>query len=196
VEVTDPFLGRLLEVVPPPEQRHHTGSAAGFEAVERELGLELPPGFKELTLAYGHGIWFDTVYVLNPFVTWEGNGMPWHARRWGLTGGPEWCDQTRKVRKKHPDWFSRYPIYPEPGGVFPWAFVYGGGVLNWLTEGSAEGWPTLDYALGGTEEECEQLDMSVTEILWRLATDDPAIADTALDRVVRQFRDIGFVAYR
>jgi hypothetical protein len=195
VEVADPFLGRLLDVLPPPAKRDHTGSAADFGAVERELGLELPSGFKELTLAYGHGAWFDTIYVLNPFATREGDGQRWHVRRLGLTGGPEWCDRVRKARRKHPDWFSRYPIYPEPGGIFPWAFVYGGGVLNWLTQGAAKGWPTLDYPLG-TEEEWEQLDMSVTEILWRLAAGDPGIADSALDRAVRQFRDTGFVAYR
>jgi hypothetical protein len=195
MQVADPFLSRLLDVQPPPVQRHHTGSAAELEAVERNLGLELPSGFKELTLAYGHGVWFDTIYVLNPFTTREGDNQPWHVGRLGLTGGPKWCAWMRKARKKYPDGFSRYPIYPEPGGIFPWAFVYGGGVLYWLTQGPAERWPTLDDPRTD-EDEWEQLGMSVTEILWRLAVADPSIADTALDRAVRQFRDTGFVPYR
>ena len=195
MEVSDEYLQRLMKLWPPFSTRHHTGALLGFSSVEAKLGLVLPIAFKELTHAYAQGVWFDTIYILNPFVEWDGRNEPWYCSRLGLTGGPEWCDRMRKVRKKHPDWFSRYPIYPEPGGIFPWAFVYGGGVLYWLTQGPAERWATLEDPRAN-EDEWEQLDMSVTEILWKLAVADPGIEETVLDRAVRQFRDSGLVAYR
>ena len=33
-----------------------------------------------------------------------------------------------------------YPLYPDPGGLFPWAVSDNGDVLYWLTRGSPDEW--------------------------------------------------------
>jgi hypothetical protein len=80
MEPFDAFLLRLIER-PPPTQRRHTGQQVGFKGVERELGLALPTSYKELTHCYGQGVWFETVFVLNPFMAWLNDLEPWMSVR-------------------------------------------------------------------------------------------------------------------
>jgi hypothetical protein len=189
METVDPFLLQLRERWPPPSRRRHTGQQVGFDGVEHDLGLTLPASYKQLTHAYGQGVWFETIFVLNPFMAWLNDLEPWMSVR-GYAGGPSWCKGLRASR----DQFHgiRSPIYPEPGGLFPWAFLQDGGVLYWLTAGPAERWKTLYDRDLLTEEAWESFEMSVTELLWRLATGNGAVAGTELDQRIGSYRSSVF----
>jgi hypothetical protein len=166
----------------------------GFERFEAELGLALPAPYKELVSTYGQGIWFQVVHVLSPFYAWLNGLEPWFYGPRGYAGGPSWCARLRECREKFPDDFI-YPIYPEPGGVFPWAFTEDEGVLYWLTEGPAETWPTL---FGGqdTQEHWERYDLSVTQLLWGIAANDSSVVGTSLAQWLAPYRSYGFVALK
>ena len=133
---SDTFLLRLIELWPLPSQRHHTGQQIGFESIQRDLGICLPLSYMEMTHSYGQGIWFETIYVLNPFMAWLNNLEPWMSVS-GFAGGPSWCNSLRASQAQIGH--IRSPIFPEPGGLFPWAFLQDGGVLYWLTEGPPKG---------------------------------------------------------
>lgn len=183
---SDPFLLRLMERWPPPSRRRHTGEQIGFGGVERDLGLTLPASYKQLTHAYGQGVWFETIFVLNPFMAWLNDLEPWMSAR-GYAGGPSWCQKLRAWREEFPGEILS-PIYPEPGGLFPWAFLQDGGVQYWLTAGPSELWKTLYDRDGFEEQEWESFGMSVTELLWRLATGDVAVAGSELDERIAPYR--------
>jgi hypothetical protein len=193
MEHSDPFLRRLMKRWPSPSQRQHTGEQIGFDGVERDLGLILPASYKQLTYAYGQGVWFQTIFVLNPFMAWLEGLEPWMSVR-GYAGGPSWGNGLRASREEFPG-FIRSPIYPEPGGLFPWAFLQDGGVLYWLTAGRPERWSTLHDRDLCLEEEWESFEMSVTELLWRLATGDAKVASTELDERIAPYRSTVFQVY-
>jgi hypothetical protein len=180
----------LIERWPPPSHRRYTGELLGFDGVERDLVLTLPTAYKQLTHAYGLGVWFETIFVLNPFMAWLNDLEPWMSVR-GYAGGPSWCNGLRASREKYPDQI-RSPIYPESGGLFPWAFLQDGGVLYWLTQGPPEHWKTLHDRDLGEEEEWESFEMTVTELLWRLASGDVAVAGTELDARIAPYRSTVF----
>jgi hypothetical protein len=139
----DEFLELLLRLVPPPEGPVFSGTLAAFREVERALGLKLPVGYKRLVRAYGQGLWQGFWCIASPFAEdTPDRPRPWHIPQYGITFGPEKCAILRESRVRHPD-FLPWPIYPEPGGLFPWAMTDNGGVLYWLTAGDPEGWPTL-----------------------------------------------------
>jgi hypothetical protein len=190
MDFSDPFLLRLMKRCPPPTQRQHTGQQIGFEGVERELALVLPESYKQLTFAYGQGVWFQTIAVLNPFMAWLNDLEPWMSVR-GYAGGPSWCKRLRASREEFPD-FIHSPIYPEPGGLFPWAFLQDGGVLYWLTAGPPARWKTLHDRDMCTEEEWESFEMSVTELLWRLATGNAKGKGTELEERIAPYRSTVF----
>jgi hypothetical protein len=165
----------------------------GFEQFERDLGVTLPSSYKQLVQVYGQGVWFDILHVLNPFYAWLNDREPWLCRARGYAGGPSWCDRLRESRKQFPDDFI-YPIHPEPGGVFPWAFL-DEAVLYWLMEGPASQWPTL---LGDNDSQRDwpRYDMTVTQLLWGLAANDKSVAGTALATWISPYRAEDFVAIK
>jgi len=52
-----PTLKRLIKMVPPPNSPVDCGSETAFKEVEQQLGLPLPPDYKEYVAAYGSGGW-------------------------------------------------------------------------------------------------------------------------------------------
>jgi hypothetical protein len=186
MESSDRFLLQLKERWPVPSQRRCTGQQVGFGEFESALGITLPSSYKALTHAYGQGVWFETIFVLNPFFAWQNDLEPWMSVR-GYAGGPSWCNSLRTARQSSSGQMLS-PIYPEPGGLFPWAFLQDGGVLYWLTAGPPERWKTLHDRDLWAEAEWEPFEMSVTELLWRLATGDAAVAGSELDKRIAPYR--------
>lgn len=196
MEVSDPYLTRLIDLWSPPSTRHHTGEVIGFERIEQQIGLALPASYKQLVHTYGQGVWFETVLVLNPFYAWLQDLEPLYSPQHGR-GVRTWCDGLREMRKESPENFI-HPIYPEAGGIFPYALFFGiRGTLYWLTSGHPDGWPSLfDLGDGTFQQEWERFDMPITELFWRLAAGDKAVKGTALDAILSGFRSTVFRAIR
>ncbi len=110
-------LARLVRLIPPPAEFREKD----WTSVERALGVELPPDYKELIRTYGGGDWDDYLYVLEPgcpndnydLIEWEGRQTE------ALDGLWE---------------FERKPAELEEEGtrVIPWAGTDNGECLYWL----------------------------------------------------------------
>ena len=171
---TDEALKQLMELVRPPSNRKFRGLLEGFESTESELGFELPVCYKELLQVYGHGVWFENFHIANPFVRDPANSRVWWCRE--IPCGPAWCDHLHKLREDFLE--SVYPIYPESGGLFPWAFIQDGGALYWLTKGSSSEWKSIhDPDSPLLDEGCTEFNLSVTELLLGLATQDARLCE-------------------
>jgi len=150
VIVTAP-IDRLVSLVPPPTVP--VDAAGDWRSVETVLGLALPEEFKLLLGHYGVGS-FDDITLLSPFdshpkrvfdlVEHANVLIPWFA----------------ELRKDAPEDFP-FPLYPEPGGLLPWATTSVGTDLCWLTEGRPEHWPTAVWNVrgGGTRYELGAVDL-------------------------------------
>src|SRR5262245_17842078 len=90
-ETVDAFLTELVRLVPPPARPTQAGNDEALAAVERELGLTLPTGYKWVIRHYGQGLWQRFWCILTPFAEERARPRPWYCPRSGLVGGPEWC---------------------------------------------------------------------------------------------------------
>lgn len=124
----------LCEAVSPPANAVEPGNPEAFTAVEARLGFALPADYKSLIHAYGTGSWMGFLWVLNPFA---------HSRFLNLFEQTQrQLDAERTIRANWPTQVP-FPIYPEQGGLLPWAMTDNGDRLYWLTEGQPETWATI-----------------------------------------------------
>lgn len=138
------FLRRLTRMVPPPSTPVENGDISGFNVVEAELCLRLPEDFKQLIATYGTGQWQQFWYLLNPFtanphLNFAVQTRNLRPRSWSA------LDAERGMREVIGEHYP-YPIYPEEGGILPWAVTDNGGRFFWLTSGPPDKWPTVYYA--------------------------------------------------
>jgi hypothetical protein len=66
------------------------------------------------------------------------------------------------VRAEDPEPFG-YPLYPEPGGLLPWAGTGNGVQLCWLTEGESDAWPVVVFDYG---YHCDRYDLGAVDLLY------------------------------
>jgi hypothetical protein len=153
--VTTAF-GDLCKAVPPPDNPFEAGRPEGFTAVEGRLGLALPTDYKSLIGAYGAGSWKGFLWVLNPFASNRYLNLFEQTQRQ--------LDAERTIRA---DWPKDVPfaLYPEPGGLLPWAMTDNGDRLYWVTEGRPDTWDTVVYESRGPEYDRHR--MSCCEFLRR-----------------------------
>jgi hypothetical protein len=156
------YLDRLGAMVPPPREPFETGENNDFARVEADLRLELPGDYKRLISTYGTGQWQEFWYVLNPFTENEFLNLRIQCQnrrpmKWSI------LDAEREVREAESEY--PHPIYPEAGGILPWAVTDNGGSFFWLTRGPPEKWPTVYYA--DRSPEFESYEMPCTELLYK-----------------------------
>lgn len=186
------FLERLLRLVPPPKRPVFAGTLAAFRAVERALGLKLPDAYKRVVRAYGQGLWQGFWCIASPFAEdGPGRPRPWHLPRYGVTAGPECCAILRGSEALHPG-FLPWPIYPEAGGLFPWAMTDNGGVLYWLTAGDPEGWPTIYDPHDLRPSHWPRFDVPFAELVFRCVTGDCGVFGGALGELFEYGRPDAF----
>jgi hypothetical protein len=66
-----------------------------------------------------------------------------------------------------------HPIFPETGGILPWAITDNGGRFFWLTKGSPANWPTIYYA--DRSPEFGLFEMPCTELLFKAVSGESMI---------------------
>jgi hypothetical protein len=119
-----------------------------WQSVEKGVGLSLPGSYKTLVDFFGASSWCDFLHVLSPFVQGQLNL---------LDLGKQVLDADRETRDQFP---SHYPfgLFPEQGGLFPWAFTDNGDTLYFITSGLADDWPTVIKGPRAPEFEVSFLD--------------------------------------
>src|SRR5262245_15223 len=142
----------LTAVMKPPERPADNGSPEGWQHVQRELGLELPPDLREFGLTYGSGKLVNLgVVVLNPLA-------PGYVKsvRWTLEG-------LRTARANEA--FSE-DVFPHKPGLFPWGWDENGADLCWLTDDLPAHWCIALRSHG--ESKFVKFHMTLTAFLARL----------------------------
>jgi len=108
-----------------------TYSSTDWVASERGLGLELPFDYKELLSAFPPGTYFapnlhaGSVVVHPPLPYLD---TPDHLHQFTTE-----LDELREWRRDHPGDVPR-PVFPEAGGMVPWARSGGNELLLWVRE--------------------------------------------------------------
>lgn len=113
--------------------------------IEASLGLRLPQDYKLLLEAFPDGVFRGSVQVNRPGDYGESSSDFLGFYAYGLEDMRGWRENGRG-----PDWAGSfpYPIFPEPGGLLPWARGPRLEPIFWLTEGSdPNAWPVVltDY---------------------------------------------------
>ncbi|OWK36182.1 hypothetical protein FRUB_08745 [Fimbriiglobus ruber] len=94
--------------------------------------MRLPGSYKALVEQFGASSWQDFLHVLSPF---DGR---MELRQVGSTT----LEADRAVRREFP-WHYPLPLYPEPGGMLPWAVSDNGDTLYFITAGPPDEWPSV-----------------------------------------------------
>ncbi len=150
----------LTRVLEPPHVPRDTHGSAGWEDVERRLGGRVPTDYRAFIERYGTGYIGKFLTICNPFCEIEGLNLFGH--------GNLALDALRELRE-HGERIP-YPIFPEPGGLFPFGSTDNGDTLYWLTSGAPDSWRVaVNEARGPLWEVFE---MTTTTFLARLFSRD------------------------
>ena len=103
-----------------------------WQEVEESLSLRLPGCYKAMVDKFGASTWADFLHVLSPF------DETLSLRR----VGDRILQAERDSRSSFPAHYP-LPLYPEPGGLLPWATTDNGDTLYFITKGEPHNWPTL-----------------------------------------------------
>jgi hypothetical protein len=154
----------LVEVCRPPARPKF--ASGDWTRVTRVLGA-LPPDYRRLIERYGSGSFAGRVTIFNPF-----DPNPYVEL---IASAMRALETDRATRHEFPDDYQ-FPLYPEPGGILPWAITDGGDTLYWMEAGEPAAWPIV--IVGARELAGETFDLCVTDFLARWLTG--AIAPTTL----------------
>jgi len=143
----------LMQVIPPPLEP--TGAFLGpWAPVEAELGIPLPPDYKDLVRVYGSGHYMEFFGV-------------------GVPRSPN--PNTRlemKVPRACATFFDRdelpYPLWPDPQGLVPFGSTDNGDFLFWLPRGAPEKWGVVVWDRGLWT--FESFDCDITSFIAGVAT--------------------------
>ena len=126
--MVDPRLEKLLTTL-----SRGAGEGEGrWAAVEASLGLRMPASYKLMVDLFGASSWHGFLHVLSPFD--EGSSL--------RLRGAEILEADRVSRASFPTHYP-LPLYPEPGGLLPWAVTDNGDTLYFVTKGPPDEWPTV-----------------------------------------------------
>ncbi|MEV6602476.1 hypothetical protein AB0M36_37345 [Actinoplanes sp. NPDC051346] len=143
----------------------YANRAVDWRAVEDALGLALPAGFRELVEAFPPGEFQTFFKALHP------------AKQ---DGGAGFRKEITSYARIVADWAEDQPepmaVYPEPGGLVPWATIGFDYTLCWRPgNGRPDTWPTV-LCDSGTDP-WPVYEMSTVEFLIALLTEPPVISE-------------------
>jgi len=124
----DPRLSQLLAIPRGGSEQ----SGPRWRAVEESLRLRLPQSYKAIIDEFGASTWAGFLHILSPF----DEALSLHQV------GERILEADRESRASFPAHYP-LPLYPEPGGLLPWATTDNGDTLYFITKGEPDDWPIL-----------------------------------------------------
>jgi hypothetical protein len=152
-------ISRLAVLVPPPIRPTEVGSLEQWQAVELELGLELPSDYRDFVFAYGTGLFASFYRIYNPFSAAKWINLSISIQRD--------CESVREIKRNWPDRVP-YRIYPDHPGLLPFGNDENGNNYYWLTEGRPDSWPVVQDEVRG--DGVRQHDFCMTDFLCEVLT--------------------------
>lgn len=99
-------------------------------SVQATLGIQFPRSFIAVIDAFGATTWNEFLFVPSPL---EAKYQDWLTRT---------LDAERTLRQSFPQYYP-LALFPEAGGLYPWAVSDNGDVFFWITQRDPEHWPTV-----------------------------------------------------
>jgi hypothetical protein len=122
----------LLKLMPPPSSPINTGNSNKWKNVEKELGVDIPTDYKSIISAYGSGSVDYYLWLLNPFESNEYISL--------LKKSRVLINAFIELRLQFPERYNS-PVFPELGGLLPWAFTDSGVEICWIVgKGNSDDW--------------------------------------------------------
>lgn len=130
-------ISELVGLVKPPSAPIELGQPSLWQAVQADLGLQLPNDYYEYGLTYGSGS------MCNRFMLLFNWGAP-HYRDYIAA-------ETKVIRDAGTSSSRQVKVFPEIPGLFPWGRDENGSSLCWLTSGDPADWPVVIQSREGKE---------------------------------------------
>lgn len=141
----------LTKVVRPPVSP--SGVFLGpWEPLEAEIGVALPPDYKELVRVYGSGYWMEFFGLSVPRIENLNICLEYQI--------PLVCNSFRQLGT------AAHLLWPAPGGLLPLGGTDNGDELFWLSRGPPAEWPIVVWDRGG---EFETFEYDLTSFLAGVA---------------------------
>ena len=122
---------RLVQRVSPPATP--VRAVGDWSAFAVRNGFEAPGDYRAVINRYGAGSFGEAFRLLEPFNPAE-----------TLVAASDWDRQNLDgLRRRFPDQYPDWPMWPEPGGFLPWASTADGDLVGWRTKGAPEEWTTV-----------------------------------------------------
>ena len=144
----DDAIAALVGLVEPP-QRPTRPDTIDWDDFSRRNGFDAPLDYRLLMTRYGSG-GFGTsalpggwLYTLDPF---EPTAT--------LTQQSDWDRRNSRGMQRHfPEQYPGWAMWPDEGGLLPWANTADGDLIGWWTVGTADHWGTRFFGRGAEYEE-------------------------------------------
>jgi hypothetical protein len=140
-------IAALVGLMKPPRRptRPHT---IDWDEFSRRNGFDAPLDYRLLMTRYGSGgygtgqLAGGWLYTLDPF---EPTATVTQQSAWDRRN-------MRGLQRRFPDQFPGWAMWPEPGGLLPWADTADGDVVGWRTVGTPDEWGTGFFGRGRVRE--------------------------------------------
>lgn len=133
--VDGPSITQLTELLPPP--KGVGGRNTNWPQVEKAIKLTFPGHFKDLLNVYGDSTFFDRYYILYPAASSLEEYKESVRSRLQILVDYGICQDGMDVEM---------PLYPEPGGLFPFMVSSDGDYYYWNTESEDPNeWPMMQW---------------------------------------------------
>lgn len=151
-------LQKLVQVLKRPSRPHYAVTEASeWLAIMDKFGVRLPTDFQDFIGIYGTGTVGDFVLIFNPFSPDKYSNLFFNM---------EFILSSAYQAKEFP-----LPLYPQSGGLLPFAKTDDGDYLWWKTEGEADNWTIVVTEV--RSDNYEVYPMTMTDFLVKLIIPDP-----------------------
>lgn len=130
-------LYKLIDLIPPPD--YPMGGHGDWKRFVSANGFWPPEDYRMMIREYGVGCFGDWLCLIEPFPT----GAPY------LQVAEAECTTMRESKRRSPSTYPDWPLWPDAGGLLPWAKTASGDYIGWRTVGKPAAWTTLFWGGGG-----------------------------------------------
>lgn len=157
-------ISQLIKVLQPPANpSENTGD---WQAVEKQMGTELPAEYKTFIETYGTGIIGRFIYIWNPFAEEQFVNLISRSSSDNNLFAEfilEWTDIERNR-------LFPFPVFPEKFGVLSFGSTRNGDTLFWRTHGKPDEWSVMVWKIRSSRFELH--DISMSRFLYFMITDE------------------------